>query len=562
MDPTPRAVPEESINWAKARTHPSRTALLAAGLAGALLASLACDGSPPTPTTPTLEATPVTTAEPSLTPGVTPSPPTGEIPLSIDLATTAPLVTIYGIDSGDFRSDIPGLATGDFNDDGLDDLLLGARFGDGPTNDREDAGEAYVIFGAQELPDAVDIAAGEHDLTVYGEVEDGNLGFSVAAGDVNSDGINDILVGAPFADTSGAVYVVFGTSDLSGTIDIAADQQHLTISGPGGTAFFGDSLAIGDVNGDGENDIIIGSTFASDQERGASQVGAVYVVFGSAALGGVINTARGDQDVVIFGAERLDELGDTVVSGDVNGDGSDDIIATAEAADGPDDDRQTAAEVHVIFGSSDLSGTLRISDGDQDVSIYGAEAHDTLGFSLGSGDLNGDGIDEIIMGARLADGPTNSRQQGGEVYIMFGAADLPATVDIAREQQDLTVYGADPSDLFGSSLAVGDVDGDGSAELILGTGFGAGAANDRLISGEAHVLGPLPAGGSLDIAAAVSRIAVYGAQPGDGLGSSVVSGDLNGDGIDEIIVMAASAPGLAGTAEAGRIYVVSVDSAS
>ncbi len=550
------------MNWAKARTRPPRTALLAAGLAAALLASLACDGGPPAPSTPTLEATPVTTAEPSLTPGVTPSPPTGEIPLSIDLATTAPLVTIYGNDSGDFRSDIPGMATGDFNDDGFDDLLLGARFGDGPTNDREDAGEAYVIFGAQELPDAVDIAAGEHDLTVYGGVEDGNLGFSVAAGDVNSDGVDDILVGAPFADTSGAVYVVFGTSDLSGTIDIAADQQHLTISGPGGTAFFGDSLAIGDVNGDGENDIIIGSTFASDQERGASQVGAVYVVFGSAALGGVIDTARGDQDVVIFGAERLDELGDTVVSGDVNGDGIDDIIATAEAADGPDDDRQTAAEVHVIFGSSNLSGTLRISDGDQDVSIYGAEAQDTLGFSLGSGDLNGDGIDEIIMGARLADGPANSRQQGGEVYIMFGAADLPATVDIAREQQDLTVYGADPSDLLGSSLAVRDVQGEGSAELILGTGFGAGAANDRLHSGEAHVLRPLPAGGSLDIAAAVSRIAVYGAQPGDGLGSSVVSGDLNGDGRDEIIVMAASAPGLAGTPEAGRIYVVSVDSAS
>ena len=539
-----------------------RTALLAAGLIGALLASLACgDGGVPAPTTPP-QTTPTATATRSPAPQITPSPG-GSFP-SIDLATTAALATIYGADSGDFLSDIPGLATGDFNDDGFDDILVGARFGDGPANGREDAGEAYVIFGTEALPSAVDIAAGEQDLTIYGEGEGSNLGFSAAAGDVNGDGIDDILVGAPFAPgragTGGAVHIVFGDRDLAGTIDIASGQQDLTITGPGGSDLFGDSLAIGDVNGDGGDDIIIGSTFATDRDRGTGLVGAVYVVLGSTTLAGTISTALEEQDVTIFGAEEFDELGDTVASGDVNGDGIDDIIATAEAADGPDNGRPVAAEVHVIFGTPDLGGTLRISEGDQDVSIYGAEAHDTLGFSLASGDLNGDDMDDIIMGAHLADGPTNSREQGGEVYIVFGSTNLPSTIDIGQDQQDLTVFGADRSDLFGASVAVADVDGDGSAEAILGTGSAAGAANGRLNSGEAYLMEPLLPGSPLDIAAGGGvRIAIFGAEPGDGLGSSLASGDLNGDGRQEIVIMAARAPGLTGTPQAGRLYVVSID---
>ena len=529
----------------------------------ALLTLLACgDGNPSATPTPTATAS----VDQSPVAPVTPSPPPADGPPSIDLADGAALLTIYGADSGDFRSDIPALATGDFNADGFDDVLVGARFGDGPDNGREDAGQAYVIFGGRALPGTVDIAAGEQDLTVYGEGEHGDFGFSVAAGDVNGDGTDDILVGAPTVagrgGTDGAVYVVFGAEDLGGTVDTAAAQQDLTVTGPGGVSYFGDSLAVGDVNGDGASDIIIGATFAADQERGIGNVGAVYAVFGPVGAADTVETALGEHDAVIFGAEPFDELGDTVAAGDVNGDGYGDIIATAEAADGPDNDRSTAAEVHVVFGASGLSGTLRISDGDQDVSVYGAEAHDTLGFSLASGDLDGDGFDDIIMGARLADGPENSRQQAGEVYVVFGAADLGGARDIAQGQEDLTIFGADASDFFGSSMAVADVDGDGSAEAILGAGFASGAANGRPNSGEAYVLGPVASGGPLDIAAGAPRVVIFGAEAGDALGSSLAGGDLNGDGRDEIVLMAATASGLAGTPEAGRIYVVSGDSGS
>ncbi len=545
------------------RANRPRAALPLIAVIGALAVLLGCgEGSVSAPGTPTPLTTPTVNVQRSPTPQLTPSLPPGQAPASIDLATTPALMTVYGADSGDFLSDIPALATGDFNDDGFADILVGARFGDGPANGRQDAGQAYVIFGAQQPPSAVDIASGEQNLTLYGDGEGGNLGFSVAAGDVNGDGIDDILVGAPLitgpGDTGGTVYLVFGAPGLGGTVDTASGQQDVTIKGPGGNAFFGDSVAIGDVNGDGGNDIIVGSTFAGDPARQMGNVGAVYAIFGAAGLPRTVDTAKGQQDAVIYAIDPFDELGDTVVSGDVNGDGIDDIIATAEAADGPNNDRPVAAEVHVVFGRPDLGGALRISNGDQNVSIYGAEAHDTLGFSLASGDLNGDGKDDIIMGARLADGPANKRPEAGEVYVVFGSGDLPKAIDIAQDQQDLTIFGADLSDFLGSTEAVGDVDGDGSSELLLGTGFGAGAGNARSNSGEAYVLAAVPSHGSLDMAAGVARFAVFGGQPGDALGSSLASGDLNGDGRDEIVLMAASAPGLAGTPQAGRIYVVAV----
>ncbi len=239
--------------------------LVSFGVVVALLAIGCGVGSPTTSPAPSPTTRSVPTALPeSPSPAVCPE----------DLTEEAADTVIFGAEAGDFLADRFSLTSGDFNEDGFADLLIGAPLGDGPANDRTDAGEAYVIFGGPSLPPVIDLADGAADLTLFGQGADDNLGFTVASGDVNGDGIDDVLVGSRFATDSGrpsvgAAYAVYGGRDLGGTIDIAEGRQDLTIVGEDSGDFWGIALATGDVNGDGIDDIILGGSSADGRRTSA-----------------------------------------------------------------------------------------------------------------------------------------------------------------------------------------------------------------------------------------------------------------------------------------------------
>jgi hypothetical protein len=491
----------------------------------------------------------------------TPGPP----PPTIDLATTPAALTVFGGDADDYLADRFSLAQGDFNDDGIDDILLGAPKADGPDNARSNAGEAYVILGSPDLGGTVDIAKNQQDLTVIGAEAGDNLGFVVASGDVNGDGIDDILVGARFASSltggtqgdlinSGKAYVIFGSPDLSGVVDIALGEQDFTVVGAKEADYLGYAMAAGDVNGDGVDDIIVAAPGADGPDSRSPDGGEAYVVFGSAELAGTIDVGQGQQDFTIFGAQADDFLANFAASGDINDDGIGDILLGTHMVDGPDGQRTDAGAAYVIFGSRKLKGTLDLASGKGFLPIWGADASDWLGFVLTAADVNGDEVDDLIVSARNADGPGNSRNNCGEVYLIFGSSKLPSAVDIAEEKQDVTLIGGQPNIIFGQSLASGDINGDGLGDVLVG----APAANDRENAGEILVfLGSAEWPASVDAALAQHAMTILGVDADDELGFSLASGDVNGDGIDDIIGGALLADGPDNARpDAGEAYVI------
>lgn len=391
-------------------------------------------------------------------------------PPTFDLGRERPALTVSAAQPAD---GLISVATGDVNGDGHLDVIAGAPQADGPGDSRPHCGEAYVIFGPATQDGTVDLARQEQDVTILGADSEDYLGFSIAVGDVNGDGIDDILLGAPLADgpdnaryQGGEAYLVLGGPSLGGTRDMARGEYDLAITSADEDDQLGYSVAMGDLNSDGIDDLILGAFRADGPGNGRNDAGEVDVIFSSRALGGVLDLASTPPGVTVAAADPDDHLGQAVASGDVNGDGIEDLLIGAPAADGPDNGRDSAGEAYVIFGSPTLQGSMDVGRGEQNMTILGADPGDHLGAALASGDMDGDGIEDILLGAEGADGRENDREDAGEVHVILGSASLEPTADTAVGDHGATILGEQEGDAFGSQVAAADWDGDGRADVL------------------------------------------------------------------------------------------------
>jgi T5SS/PEP-CTERM-associated repeat protein len=481
------------------------------------------------------------------------------------------------------QNDISGRSlssAGDVNGDGFDDLIIGAQGGD--PNGQIGAGESYVVFGGPGIGAGGSLELASLDGTngfVINGLEDGRSGCSVSsAGDVNGDGVDDLIIGAYRADPNGQrdageSYVVFGGLGVGagGSLDLSSlnGTDGFTIKGIDRGDQSGVSVSLaGDVNGDSVGDLIIGAHYGDP--GGRVNAGESYVVFGGPGVGAGgsldLSSLSGSDGFVINGVGAVEYSGQSVSSaGDINGDGVADVIVGARLADA--NGQSIAGASYVIFGGAGVGadGSLELSslNGASGFVLNGIDAGDRSGRSVSSaGDVNGDGVDDLIIGAYKAS--PDGVLYAGESYVVFGGVGVGSSGTLNLSSLDGTngfvLNGIDAEDFSGESVSsAGDVNGDGADDLIIGAPRA--DPNGLSFSGESYVVfgGPIVgASGSLNLASldGTNGFVLNGTDALDGSGFSVsAAGDVNGDGVDDVIVGAWQADPN-GQGNAGESYVI------
>ncbi|MEO0519584.1 MAG: hypothetical protein AAF171_20015, partial [Cyanobacteria bacterium P01_A01_bin.116] len=406
-------------------------------------------------------------------------------------------------------------AAGDINGDGVDDLIIG-KSGDSPYA-TYNAGQSYVIFGqsagfSNTSIDLTSLDGTNGGLIISGVNDYDASGFSVSsAGDVNGDGIDDLIIGAPYAQSNsgysaGKTYVVFGsTTDLDENLDLSIldGSNGFILNGidaNNNNDLSGSAVSsAGDVNGDGIDDLIVSAKQAAPDND--TYAGETYVIFGTATPFASeqvnladLNTTGGPSGFLLKGTDPFDYSGTSVsAAGDINGDGIDDIIIGAPYTAGPNGN-DGAGKSYVIFGNANFSTSYELSEvgtasGPDGFIINGVSLGDSAGVSVSAaGDINDDGVDDLIIGAR--DASPNSNTYAGASYVIYGdSAGFAPSLDLSTldGNNGFVLNGIDAYDNAGRAVSrAGDVDGDGIDDIIIGARYA--DPNSNSDAGESYII--------------------------------------------------------------------------
>ncbi len=398
------------------------------------------------------------------------------------------------------------LAVGDIDGEGHGDVIVG-----NPSEDR-----AFVVLGG-ELPPRGGLLS-DAEVVVVGD-SGSDLSSGIAAADLDGDGIADLALGAPGVDgalsNTGAVYLLAGGA--IGGLRLIDDTDRALLGDQATRGLAGARLAHGDVDGDGYLDLLIAST---GDDTATTDAGAVTLwTGGSTALSG------SDVDLADHprwtGEGLLDAAGSALEAADMDGDGDADIAVGAPEADSS---VVSGGRIYLLEGGPGLVGGALVDEAA--VIVNGTVANDRAGTALTLGDVDGDGLADLLAGVPYYDDPLSGA--GGAFLFLdpLGGGDL----DLA--DADFSVTGGQSSANAGFGLGIGDVDGDGSADIVVGApNMTAGATGGGVVSVFTDLSDPARGMGEAD-----HRL--YGTSTGGQLGAVLrvlgPDGDGDGDGVPEL----------------------------
>ncbi len=383
------------------------------------------------------------------------------------------------------------LAVGDFNNDGYDDLAVGVPGEDFNKTNEADGGVVHILFGTSSGLSTTKHQFWHQDKAgIISSAEAGDkFGRALAAGDFDGDGIDDLAIGVHGEDhnskglvDAGAVNVLYGVQNKG--LSAAGNQMwHQNTAGIYGVAETGDrfgyTLAAGDFDNDGVDDLAVGSPWES--VGSAAGAGAVNVIYGTFNTGLTATDNQiwyqGRYGEIAETAEANDNFGLALAAGDFDGDNRDDLaigVPGETLSDGVYGQDTQAGGVHVLYGSAEKGlwfwgnqfRTQRTSGIDED-----SDSYDRFGSALATGDMNGDGYDELAIGVAGED--FSGLSNAGVVHVIRGSNHIDSYSSWADSEmwhQNTTgVYDiAESGDSFAAALAMGDFNGDGEDDLAVG----------------------------------------------------------------------------------------------